>query len=82
MSAAPNRFKPVKPCMPQRYGTQRFLLPSMLALASMEPRLAAPSGLSPAAPDLPAQIGKGRRAAASGGGTSGTVHVVTSVGVL
>ena len=39
-----------------------------------------PSGLSPAAPDVPAHIGTGRRASASGSGTSSAVHEVTSVG--
>ena len=35
---------------------------------------------APAAPDLPAQIGTGRRAAASGGGTSSAGREATSVG--
>ena len=38
----------------------------------------APLGLSPAAPDLPAQTGTGRRDAASGGGPSRAVHGVFS----
>ena len=38
----------------------------------------APEGLRPAALNLPAQIGTGRRAAASGGGTSSAVHEVFS----
>ena len=41
----------------------------------------APSGLSAAAPDVPAHIGTARRASASGTSTSSAVHEVTSVGV-
>jgi len=41
----------------------------------------APSGLSPAAPGLPAQAGTGRRDADSGSGLYSAVHEVTSVGV-
>ena len=41
----------------------------------------APSGLSPAAPILPAQDGTGRRAVASGIGLSSAAHEVASVGV-
>ncbi len=40
----------------------------------------APSGLSPAAPDVPAHIGPGQRASASGSGPSSEVHEVTSAG--
>jgi anthranilate synthase component 1 len=42
----------------------------------------APSGLSPAAPDVPAHIGTGRRDSASGGGLSSAIHEVTSVGAM
>jgi hypothetical protein len=41
-----------------------------------------PSGLSPAAPDLPAQIGTERRDVASGSILSSAVHEVTSVGAI
>ena len=41
-----------------------------------------PSGLSPAAPGLPAQAGTGRRADDSGVGTSSVVRVATSVEAL
>ena len=40
----------------------------------------APSGLSAAAPDVPAHIGTARRASASGTSMSSVVHEVTSVG--
>ena len=40
----------------------------------------APSGLSAAAPDVPAHIGTARRASASGTSTSGAAHEVASVG--
>jgi hypothetical protein len=42
----------------------------------------APSGLTPAAPGLPAQDGTGGRADASRLGTSSVVHEVTSVGAI
>ena len=42
----------------------------------------APSGLSPAAPDLPAQAGTGRRAADSGSGLYSAAHEVASVGAM
>jgi len=48
MSAAQNRFKQARPCRPQRCETQRLLVPSMPAQASMEPRHSAPSGGSAA----------------------------------
>ncbi len=41
-----------------------------------------PSGLSPAAPSLPAQTGTGRRDAGSGSGTSSAVREATSVGAI
>ena len=44
MSAAQNRFKQARPCRPQRCETRRLLVPSMPALAGMEPRHSAPSG--------------------------------------
>ncbi len=40
----------------------------------------APRGLSPAAPDVPAHIGTGRRASASGASTSSAAHEMASVG--
>ena len=40
----------------------------------------APSGLSAAAPDVPAHIGTARRASASGTSNSSAVHAVTSAG--
>jgi hypothetical protein len=42
----------------------------------------APSGLSFAAPSLPAQVGTKRRAVASGIGKFSAAHEVASVGVL
>jgi drug/metabolite transporter (DMT)-like permease len=42
----------------------------------------APSGLSAAAPDLPAQVWTARRASASGASTSSVLHEVKSVGAL
>jgi RND family efflux transporter MFP subunit len=42
----------------------------------------APSGLSPAAPNVPAHIGTGRRDSASGSGMSSAVREATSVGAF
>ncbi len=80
MSAAQNRFKQAKPCRPQPCETQAFLVPSIPARAGMEPRPAAPLGLRPAAPILLEQDWTGRRAAASGSGTSSAVREATNVG--
>ena len=42
MSAAPNRFKQVKPCRPLSCETQLLLMLSKLAQASLEPQHSAP----------------------------------------
>ena len=61
-----------------------LLTPSDAAVRSAGPPQAstAPEGLRPAAPSLPAQDGTGRRAVASGEGTTSAVHEVTSVGSI
>ena len=51
-----------------------------LVLEERRSQKLAPSGLSAAAPDVPAHIGTARRASASGTSTSSAVHEVTSVG--
>ncbi len=51
-----------------------------IALVELFDELNAPSGLSPAAPDVPAHIGTGRRDSASGSGLSSAVREATSVG--
>ena len=57
--------------------------PKMSAAAPGRPKQGtAPSGLSPAAPGLPAQAGTGRRDVASGTILSSAVHKVTSVGAI
>jgi hypothetical protein len=52
----------------------------MNAAPSRLKQVSAPSGLMPVAPNLPAQVGTGRRAVASGIGPYSAVHAVTSVG--
>jgi len=65
----------------QRVGLARALVALEASRSAGPPQARpAPEGLRPAAPSLPAQAWTGRRAVASGEGTSSAAHAVASVG--